>query len=379
MDTVDEEYLLRTLRSGEWSCGVMTTTFEAEFADFCDAKHCLLVENGTAALRIALQSVGVEPGDEVIIPGMTWPSVAAAVLECGAAPVPVDIDLDTFGITPSAVKAALSPLTKAIIPTHLFSSQTDVLPINEMAHAHRVQVIEDCAHVPGARRFGRALGTFGRIGIFSFNQKKLLACGEGGCLVTNDTDVFERALSLRHFDAKPGRLVPGTHLASEFQASLLVSQLRKLPARLSLMEERAEKLRSLLQQIEDVSPLARLQGTDKQTFYNFCFRVQNFDDIAWLRRALGAELNLPISGAYEPLANVRALNTSHDPRFQKLGHHLGASLPHCHVAHYREALRFRHFALMAGDMVIDDIARAMVKILSSLRPGDRGVVSGLGC
>jgi dTDP-4-amino-4,6-dideoxygalactose transaminase len=364
VDALDEEYLLRVLRSDIWSAGFMTTTFETEFAEFCGVKHCLLVENGTAALKIVLRAVGVEPGDEVIIPGMTWPSVAAAVLECGSTPIPVDVDLENFGLSSAAIEAALTPRTKAIIPTHLFSSQADLEPINQIALTHRLHVIEDCAHVPGARRFAHALGTFGQAGIFSFNQKKLLTCGEGGCLITNDTNLFEKAASLRHFDATPGNLVPGTHLASEFQAAILVSQLRKLPARLAMMEERGERLRSLLQKIEGVLPLVRLSDTDRQTFYNFCFRVQNVDDITWFRRALAAELSLPISGAYVPLREVEVLKTDRDPHFRQLGRYLSTDLPNCRIAHHREAVRFRHFALMTGEKAIDDIACAVEKVQS---------------
>jgi len=370
IDAADEDHLLCALRSGIWSAGPLTAAFESQFAEFCGTKHCLLVENGTTALKIALQAVGVEPGDEVIIPGMTWPSVAAAVLECYAAPIPVDIGLDNFGMSAEAVEAAITPRTKAIVPAHLFSSQVDLLPIQAVAARSGVHLIEDCAHVPGARRFGSALGTFGRAGIFSFNQKKLLSCGEGGCLVTNDAELFEKAASLRHFDASPGKLVPGTHFASEFQAAILVSQLRKLPAQLALMEERAERLRSLLQRVEGVLPLVRLPGTDRQTFYNFCFRVKGAAEITWFRRALAAELNLHISGGYKPLREVTVLKTSTDPRFRVLGQRLDSHLNNCTIAYHREAVRFRHFALMADEETVDDIARAVEKVQCCQRPGE---------
>jgi len=375
IDEADEEHLLCALRSRIWSAGAMTTAFESQFAEFCGTRHCLLVENGTTALKIALQAVGVEPGHEVIIPGMTWPSVASAVLECHAAPIPVDINLDNFGVSAEAIESAITPRTKAIVPTHLFSSQADLLPIQTVAARCGVHLIEDCAHVPGARRFGRALGTFGRAGIFSFNQKKLLSCGEGGCLITNDSDLFEKAVSLRHFDESPGKLVPGTHRASEFQAAILASQLRKLPARLALMEERAERLRSLLQQVEGVLPLVRLPGTDRQTFYNFCFREKGATEITWFRRALEAELNLKISGGYTPLKEVTALKTSSDPRFRVLGQHLDSHLTNCTVAHYQEAVRFGHYALMADEKAVDDIARAVEKVQCCQRPGGSAIVT----
>ena len=362
VDAKDEEILLCTLRSTNWTAGGMTSAFERGFANFCGARHCLLVENGTAALKIALQAAGIRPGDEVLIPGITWPSVAAAVLDCHAAPVPIDIELDTFGITADAVEAAIQDRTRAVVPTHLFCSQTDMVAIQKLAKQRGLVLVEDCAHVPGARRFGSTLGTFGHVGVFSFNQKKLLSCGEGGCLITNDADLFERAVSLRHFDATPGGLVPGTHLASEFQAAILIGQMRKLPETLAIMEERGERLRSLLHQIEDIEPLARLPGTNLQTFYNFCFRVRGGTDITFFRQALAAELSLKISGAYTPLADVPTLNTSADPRFRELGRHLRTTLPNCVTAHYGEAVRFRHSALMAGEDAIEAIANAVEKV-----------------
>jgi dTDP-4-amino-4,6-dideoxygalactose transaminase len=367
IDRADEERLLGALRSGTWSAGPATRTFETEFAEFCGVRYCLLVENGTAALRLALQAVGVGPGTEVVIPGMTWPSVAAAVLECGAIPVPVDVDLSTLAMSTAAVEMAITTRTKAIVPTHLFSSQADLPPIIEIAEREKISVIEDCAHVPGARRFRKVLGTFGDAAIFSFNQKKLLACGEGGCLITNDTCLFERAAALRHFDVAPKLLVPGTHLPSEFQAAVLITQLHKLPARLDLMESLAERLRSLLEAIEGVWPLARLPGTDRQTFYNFCFRVGGVRDIVWFRRALAAELNLPMSGGYQPLSEVSALDTKSDPRFRELGTHLRTDLPNCSTAHHRQAIRFRHRALASDEKSIADIAHAVEKVTAFVR------------
>ncbi len=221
--------------------------------------------------------------------------------------------------------------------------------------------------MPGARRFGRSLGTFGRAAIFSFNQKKLLACGEGGCLITDDLALFEHAAALRDFESTPKGLLPGTHTVSEFQAAVLRSQLRKLPSRLELMEERAEKLRSNLLSVGRVFPLARLPGTNRQTFYNFCFRVEGVDDIEGFRRAVAAEVNLPMAGGYQPLNEVPVLDTKNDRRFKLLSSGLSTDLPKCRIAHHRQAVRFRHVALMADESAIDDIARSIEKVLESAR------------
>jgi len=325
------------------------------------------VENGSTALKLALLAAGIGDGDEVVVPGMTWPSVAGSVLECRAVPVLVDVDLETFAIDPKLIEVALTDRTKALVPTHLFSSQADLPPIIQVATERSLQIIEDCAHVPGAKRFGRSLGTFGRAAIFSFNQKKLLACGEGGCLITDDLALFEIAAALRDFESAPKGFVPGTHTVSEFQAAVLRSQLKKLPGRLELMEERAERLRSNLLSGGRVSPLARLPGTNRQTFYNFCFRVEGVADITGFRRAVAAEVNLPMAGGYRPLNEVPVLDTENDRRFKGVSSGLSTDLPKCRIAHYQQAVRFRHNALMADESAIDDIARAIEKVLESAR------------
>lgn len=365
VDQDDEELLLKTLRSETWSNGSMTRIFEEQFAQFCQVQYCLLVENATAALKLILHAAGIGPGDEVIIPGMTWPSVPVAVLECGAMPIPVDVNLETLAISVNAFKLAITPRTKAVIPTHLFSSQADMPSITRLAAQGNILVIEDCAHSVGARRLGKVLGTFGDAAIFSFNQKKLLACGEGGCLITNNIQLFEHARELQQFSITSSSMpfLPGTHLASEFQAALLIGQLKKLPAKLSMIEERAELLRSLLGEVPNILPLERLPYTECQTFYNFCFRIENAPDISWFRNALGAELNLSIAGGYQPFSDINAISNPIDPRFQHVRERSFANLPNSRLAHYQQAVRFRYNAFMADENAIYDIFRAITKVL----------------
>jgi dTDP-4-amino-4,6-dideoxygalactose transaminase len=367
VDQADEERLLIALRQENWSSGEQTREFELRFAAFCGCKHALLVVNCTAAIKLALLSAGIGPGDEVIVPGLTWPSVAIAVIECGAEPVSVDIDPATYCVTASAIEAGLTERTRAIIPTHLFCSQADMPPILELARRKGIVVIEDAAHSAGARRLGKVSGTFGDAGCISFNQKKLLACGEGGCIITDDDDLYSRAKRLRAVDPEPDSIpshLPGTYLASEFQAAVLTSQLEKLPIRLRTMESNAELLRTLLSRCEGVHVLERLDGTALQTFYAFCFKVLGLPDVAAFRRELSETLELSVSGAYAPLDNVRILDTSNDKRYSLLGKRLRRPLPNCHRAHYAEAVRLRHNFLLAApeamELVADSISRLVL-------------------
>lgn len=359
-----ETLVLEAVRSGEWTHGKFAERFERAFARYCGARHVALVTNGTAALKIALLAAGIERGDEVIVPGMTWPSVAIAVLEAGGDPVPVDVDAETYAMTAETVRPALTARTRAIVATHLFSSQCDLPPLLELARSRSIIVIEDCAHVPGARRFGKTAGTFGDVAVFSFNQKKLLACGEGGCLMTNRDDLYERAVRLRQvdMDAAAPFVLSGTHLVSDLQAALLLGQLESLDDRLLQMEINGEWLRAAVEAIPHVRPLRRLEGTTRQTFYNFCFRVQHVSDIARFRRELSASLEVPVSGGYRPLSDCAAVDPRADSRFATMGQKLRTVLPRCQTAHYREAVRFPHQALMrdrpALQRIVDAIEQA---------------------
>lgn len=370
VDKLDEMRLLAALRQENWSSGEQVSEFEQRFAAFCGCKHALLVVNCTTAIKLALLSLGVGPGDEVIVPGMTWPSVAIAVIECGAEPIPVDIDPRTYCATAGTIEAGLTERTRAIIATHLFCSQADMPPIIELAQRKQVFVIEDSAHSVGARRGGKSSGTFGIAGCFSFNQKKLLACGEGGCLVTDDDDLHVRARRLREVGSAENLLplqLPGTHLVSEFQAALLTTQLERFPQRLREMEGNAELLRALLGRYESIQVLDRLEGTELQTFYGFCFRVKGLLDVVSFRQELSAMIESSISGAYVPLDKVHVLKTTNDRRYAHLGKGLKTPLPHCDQAHYSEAVRLRHNVLLAGPEGIELIANAVGQLVSKHR------------
>jgi len=372
VDGDDEQRLLSVLRLDNWSNGELTREFENRFAVFCGSKHALLVNNGTAALKLTLLALGVGLGDEVIVPGMTWPSVPIAVIECGADPVPAEIDNDTYGLSLESVREAITSRTKVIIPTHLFCSQTELAPIVNLVRREGIYLIEDASHAVGAKRCARRLGSLGKAGIFSFNQKKLLACGEGGCLVTDDENLYERAKSLREIDPESRGIpstLPATNMVSEFQSAVLLSQLEKLPSKLSLIEQRAELLRSLINGIEGVETLARPIGTELQTFYYYCFKVAGTRNISAVRNALAAELALPMSGAYRPLCDVSVVNTALDLRYPSLGTRLSKRLTNCLAAHYSEAVRFHHRALLSDESAMSDIAEAIYKVVGILRRG----------
>jgi perosamine synthetase len=191
-------YVTECITSG-WvsSAGAFVTRFEEAFADFCGSRHAVSVSNGTTALHVALVALGVGPGDEVIVPTLTFIATANAVTYTGATPVLVDSDPDTWTIDPAAIEAAVTPRTRAIVPVHLYGHPADLDRILAVAAARGVAVVEDAAEAHGATYRGRRVGTFGVMGIFSFYGNKIFTTGEGGMVVTDDDDLAAQLRILR--------------------------------------------------------------------------------------------------------------------------------------------------------------------------------------
>ena len=192
-DESEIEGVTRVLRSGWWTKGQVTASFEEAFAKLVGAKYALAVNSCTAALHLAMVVHGFGPGDEIITTPMTFCSTVNTILNCGATPVFVDVDPETGLIDPAAIEAAITPRTKGIVPVHYAGLVCDMDRINAMAQAHGLVVIEDAAHGLTARYKGRAVGSFGNATCYSFYVTKNLATGEGGMLTSDDSAFIDKA------------------------------------------------------------------------------------------------------------------------------------------------------------------------------------------
>lgn len=191
------------LRSGQFIMGPTVTAFEAEVADYLGVEHAIGVNSGTDALVIALRTLGVDAGDEVITSSFTFFATAEAISQVGAVPIFVDIDPKTYNIDPALIEEKISSRTKAILPVHIFGQAADMDPILETAAMHGLMVLEDVAQAFGGEYKGKKLGTIGHIGTFSFfPSKNLGGYGDGGLIATDDGDVAEDARMLRTHGAK---------------------------------------------------------------------------------------------------------------------------------------------------------------------------------
>lgn len=185
-------------KSAGFILGPDVQKFETAFADYCEARHCVTLSSGTAALQLALMALGVGPGDEVITVPNSFIATAEAISFVGAMPRFVDVDPISFTMDPAQLEGAIGPRTKVLIPVHLYGQPADMSPIQEIAKRRGVKIIEDACQAHGALYEGRRVGTFGDIGCFSFYPgKNLGAAGDGGAIVSNEQNLAATIKKLR--------------------------------------------------------------------------------------------------------------------------------------------------------------------------------------
>ncbi|HKY26619.1 MAG TPA: DegT/DnrJ/EryC1/StrS family aminotransferase [Pyrinomonadaceae bacterium] len=242
----------RVLESGWFILGPEVEAFEAEFASYCGAKHCVGVGNGLDALHLILRALEIGEGDEVIVPANTYIATWLAVSYAGATLVPVEPDQRTYNINPARIEAAVTPRTRAIIPVHLYGQPAEMDAINEIAGRHGIKVIEDAAQAQGARYRGRMTGALSDAAGFSFYPgKNLGALGDAGAITTNDDELAERVRLLRNYGSQMkyySELKGFNSRLDELQAALLRVKLRKLD---EWNDRRRAKARFYLQTLQD--------------------------------------------------------------------------------------------------------------------------------
>jgi dTDP-4-amino-4,6-dideoxygalactose transaminase len=340
---LEEEAVLSVLRSGEWwrnSLGESTgrewgdesprsevAKFELAFAHLHGCEYGVCNTNGTAALEIALRTAGVGAGDEVIVPPYTFIATATAPLMVGAVPVFADIEEDTCNIDPEAIRKAITQRTKAIIPVHFGGLPANMDAIQAIAAEYGLVIIEDCAHAHGAAYQGKMVGSMGTFGTFSFQGSKNMTAGEGGIVITHDSEKAAQTQSFVWGGRLPGSGWYGhVNLASnlrmtEIQAAILNAQLKRLPGWFKTRLGNGRRLDSFLETIPGVKPMAAPAGGSTHAYHLYLFRYLSgqFNGLSKTRfvEALQAE-GIPASVGYEyPLYHNRVFE---DGRFWKGGY-----------------------------------------------------------
>jgi L-glutamine:2-deoxy-scyllo-inosose/3-amino-2,3-dideoxy-scyllo-inosose aminotransferase len=389
VDDLDVHRTEQVVRSGNWSwLGEHEMAFCRDFAAYIGTRHCLCLANGTVTLQCALQAVGVGPGDEVIVPGLTWVATAQAALDIGADVVLVDIDPETLCVDPACVEAAVTPRTKAVIPVHLFGCMCDMDAIGDVARRHGLKIVEDVAHQHGSEWRGRRAGSLGDAGSFSFQQSKVLTSGEGGAVVCDDEDVYRTCFALKQVGwtpdpqspAEPGEapaLIPGNHYGhnyriTEMQAVLLRGGLTRLEAQVERREAAAARIRTAL---DHMGGALRMPAQDKrvtrQSYYCLTMLYDaaeadglHRDAYLWALQAEG----VPVGGAYPPVYRSGLLNlydqTSPVP-FRPTGtvqDYANLRLPNVERAVEETAMLLPHSCLLGDDPFIDQLMAAVAKV-----------------
>jgi perosamine synthetase len=269
LDGNEERYLAECVRTG-WisSEGPFVRRLEEEFAARVGRRHGVAVANGSVALDVAVASLGIGPGDEVILPSFTIISCAAAIVRAGATPVLVDCEPDTWNATAERMAARITPRTRALLVVHIYGLPVDMDPVLELAQRYGLSVIEDAAEMHGQNYKGRPCGSFGDISTFSFYPNKLVTTGEGGIVLTDDGALAERCRGLRNLCFQPGKRFVHEELGwnfrlSNLQAAVGVAQLERLDEFVARKRRIGAAYQELLHGVNGIElPLARTAYTE---------------------------------------------------------------------------------------------------------------------
>lgn len=298
----EKELISEVLASPQWGgFHPFVTRFENEFAAFQQTAHCIAAMNGTVTLEMGLAASGIGPGDEVIVPAISFISSATAVSRVGATPVFVDIEPKTYNIDPIRTALAVTPQTKAIMAVHFGGPMANMDRLQELASAFQLTLIEDAAHAHGSEWNGRRAGSIGDWGSFSFQNGKVMTAGEGGAVVTNDAELAERVRStgnqgrrtdgpsfFHHFTLGTNFRITG------FQAAVLLAQLDRLPEQIALRARNAGILLDSLEGVEGLEFQHAPDACNRHSYYLLIGRIRERD--RFVNRV--AERGLPITPFY---------------------------------------------------------------------------------
>lgn len=380
----DSQRLQEVLESRNWGGypfpNRYATDFGARFAAYHGARYGCCVANGTVAITIALRAAGLKSGDEVIVPAYTWDGTATAILDAGCVPVFADVDPDSYCLSAEAVRNALTPKTRAIVPVHLAMRFADMDALRSIAQDRGLVIVEDCAHAHGGAWRGQGSGSMGDLGTFSFQSSKTMTAGEGGVIITSNLEYFELVQTIvncgraSETDQFGKRLSGGNYRMTEFQAAILVGQLEMLEELTDRRARNARLLSESLAEIEGISPLPRQGQATREFYYNYVFRYAAGDSSV-SRDAFVAALDaegVPADGRfYEPVYRSDLFHVD-ATQFPQLAagrdEPVDFSKSHCPVAEraaYDEAVWIPQFVLLGGEEDVQDVAAAVRKVIAN--------------
>ncbi|HTE18422.1 MAG TPA: DegT/DnrJ/EryC1/StrS family aminotransferase [Armatimonadota bacterium] len=377
-DEDDARAVAEAVRSGKWFAGngSRCDEFARLYARLHGARHAVPCCNGTQALEIAMRAAGIRAGDEVVTSPYTFIATASSIVQINAVPVFADVDPHTLNLDPGAAEAAITERTRAIVAVHVAGCPADLDALAELARRKGLILIEDAAQAHLAEWRQRPVGAHGDAGTFSFQASKNLSAGEGGVVVTDSDEIFERAWSLANCGrVREGgwyehRTLSGNYRMTELQAALLLSQARCLEEQTRRRNENALYLAAQLAAIEGIRPLSRDPRVTRHAYHLFIFRYDrrafgNMPRDEFLA-ALRAE-GIPCSPGYAPLYRSPAFRIDTSTHPFAAGIDYGAQhLPEVELAS-EEAVWLGQSLLLAEQGDMDDIVAAVRKIQEAAR------------
>ncbi len=387
------EALSAVLHSGRWAISsprrgeLFERRFAQLFADYTNTRHCVPTDHGSSALVIALEALGLQYGDTVLVPALTWVASASAVLRAGLVPVLADVDVETGCVTPATLDVGVP--AAAVIAVHWACTMADIPEILDFSGPRGMTVIEDAAQAHGARWAGRPAGSLARLGCFSMQHSKVLTCGEGGAVVTDDDSLVQSLQELRADSrrdrpaARPGELdlaesasVLGANFClDEFSAALLCQQLTLLAEQNEVRNANYARLTDLLEQVPGVALLRRSPHQDRLSLYEVPLIFDPLPagiDNAWVAAALTAELGARAYPPRIPLHRSPLLRPSTKSTLGPLAErfaalHRGRQYPGAEwlAAH---AVLWHHSAFLGTEADMRDLAAAITKVAAVTCP-----------
>ena len=280
----ERKYVLDCLDTN-WisSNGKYIGAFEAAFASFCGVKHAVAANNGTTALHLALVALGLGPGDEVIIPTVTYIATANAVRYCGATPVLVDVRPDTMNIDPQQIEQKITPRTRGIIPVHLYGHPADMEPLTQIARKHGLWVLEDAAEAHGAEVNGRRVGGLSECATFSFFGNKIVTTGEGGMVTTNDDELAVKLRLYRGQGVDPQRrywfpVIGYNYRMTNIQAAIGLAQMETIDAALEDRQALAKLYDEALSPLKAQLVLPETQAGMRHVYWMYTIFLRDGDE-----------------------------------------------------------------------------------------------------
>jgi 3-amino-5-hydroxybenzoate synthase len=372
-DDTERVALIRALEQGQWwrIGGSEVDQFEQEFAEYHGAPYALAVTNGTHALELALEVLGVQRGSEVIVPAFTFISSSQAAQRLGAVAVPVDVEPDTYNISVDAAAAAITDRTGAIMPVHMAGLVADMDALDKLSADSGVPIVQDAAHAHGAQWQGRRIGELGSVATLSFQNGKLMTAGEGGAVLFPDAELYEHGF-LRHSCGRPRTDRNYFHPTSgsnfrlnEFSASVLRAQLGRLDGQIDLREQRWPLLSALLSAVPGVTPQATDARTTRNPHYMAMFRVPGLSEPE--RNELVDDLiarGLPAFVAFRAIYRSDGFWEHSAP--QETVEEIAARCPNTEEI-YRDAIWLHHRTLLGTEQQMEHIADIVAEALAARR------------